>query len=227
MKGLHGGAALGHGTRQSKPRRKRKIGPYLAVIDEILRQDRDVHRKQRHTKRRLFERLRDEYGYPGGYTAVKEAVRDWEQRRREVYMPLVHRPGEAQVDFGTAEIVWNGQSIKVALFVMTLVYSDAIFCCIFPRECTEAFMEGHRRAFDFFGGVPKRISYDNSKIAVAKIIGRRERKRTEEFLRLQSHFLFKVPLLPGPSAQRVGARRVPARIRSTQLPGSRAARGPL
>lgn len=179
------------GYRQSKPRRKRKIGPYLAVIDEILRQDRDVHRKQRHTKRRLFERLRDEYGYPGGYTAVKEAVRDREQRRREVYMPLVHRPGEAQVDFGTAEIVWNGQSIKVALFVMTLVYSDAIFCCIFPRECTEAFMEGHRRAFDFFGGVPKRISYDNSKIAVAKIIGRRERERTKAFLRLQSHFLFK------------------------------------
>ena len=51
------------GYRQSQPRRKRKIGPYLAVIDEILRQDRDVHRKQRHTKRRLFERLRDEYGH--------------------------------------------------------------------------------------------------------------------------------------------------------------------
>ena len=178
------------GYRQSKPRRKRKIGPYLAVIDEILRQDRNVHHKQRHTKRRLFERLRDEYGYTGGSTAVKEAVRDWEQQRREVFMPLVHRPGEAQVDFGFADIVHEGQTIKVALFVMTLIYSDAVFCCVFPRECTEAFQVGHRRAFEFFGGVPRRISYDNSKIVVARIIGPRKRKLTREFLRLQSHFLF-------------------------------------
>jgi len=73
---------------------------------------------------------------------------------------------------------------------MTLPYSDALFCRVFPRECTEAFLEGHQRAFEFFGGVPRRISYDNSKIAVAKIIGTRERKVTHEFLRLESHYLF-------------------------------------
>ena len=179
------------GYRLTKPRPKRKIGPYIGVIEEILRQDRHVHRKQRHTKRRIFERLKNEYGYPGGATAVKEVVRDFEQRRREVFMPLVHRPGEAQVDFGSAEIVHRGQTVKVALFVMTLPYSDAIFCCVFPRECTEAFMEGHCRAFEFFGGVPKRISYDNSKIPVAKIVGKRERELTHAFLRLVSHFLFK------------------------------------
>lgn len=178
------------GYRQSKPRQKRKIGPYLGIIDEILRWDRDVHRKQRHTKHRIFQRLKDEYGYSGGYTAVKEAVRAWEQQHREVFMPLTHRPGEAQVDFGSAEIIKDGQTTKVALFVMTLLYSDAIFCCIFPRECTEAFMEGHRRAVEFFGGVPRRISYDNSSIAVSKVIGRRQRELTREFLRLKSHFLF-------------------------------------
>ena len=178
------------GYRQSRPRQKRKIGPYLGIIEEILRQDRGVHRKQRHTKRRIFERLRDEYGYPGGYTAVKEVVRDFEQRHREVFMPLTHRPGEAQVDFGSAEVVHRGQTTKVAMFVMTLPYSDAIFCGLFPRECTEAFLEGHRRAFEFFGGVPRRISYDNSKIAVARIIGRRQRELTQAFLRLVSHFLF-------------------------------------
>ena len=73
---------------------------------------------------------------------------------------------------------------------MTLLYSDAIFCCVFPRECTEAFMEGHRRAFAFFGGVARRIGYDNSKIAVSRVVGPRERELTREFLRLRSHYLF-------------------------------------
>jgi hypothetical protein len=94
------------------------------------------------------------------------------------------------VDFGAADVIWEGQVRRVALFVMTLMYSDAVFCCVFPRECTETFMEGHRRAFEFFAGVPKRISYDNSKIAVSRIIGKRERELTREFLRLKSHFLF-------------------------------------
>jgi hypothetical protein len=76
------------------------------------------------------------------------------------------------------------------MFVMTLPYSDAIFCQVFPHECTEAFQEGHKRAFEFFGGVPRRISYDNSKIAVAKITGGRGREVTREFLRLEGHYLF-------------------------------------
>jgi len=84
----------------------------------------------------------------------------------------------------------GGEQVKVALFVMTLLHSDAIFCQVFPRECTEAFQEGHKRAFEFFGGVPRRISYDNSKIAVAKIAGGRGRELTREFLRLEGHFLF-------------------------------------
>jgi len=178
------------GYRQGKPRRKRKIGPYLEIIEEILKQDQSVHRKQRHTKHRIFQRLRDEHHYPGGYPAVKEAVRDLELRSQEVYVPLTHRPGEAQVDFGTAQIIHQGETIQAALFVMTLMYSDTIFCCVFPRECTEAFLEGHRRAFEFFGGVPNRISYDNSKISVAKIMGPRERKLSRDFLKLTSHFLF-------------------------------------
>jgi len=178
------------GYRLGRPRAKRKIGPYLDIIDQILRDDKGVHRKQRHTKRRIFERLRDEHGYPGGYTAVKEAVRERELQTREVFMPLVHPPGQAQVDFGFADIIHDGQVTKVALFVMTLLYSDAIFCCVFPRECTEAFMEGHRRAFEFFGAVPKRISYDNSKIPVARIIGKRQRELTDAFLKLKSHYLF-------------------------------------
>ena len=107
-----------------------------------------------------------------------------------MFLPLSHRPGEAQVDFGFADVWLDGEKTQVALFVMTLPYSDAIYVQAFPRECTEAFLEGHVRAFAFFGGVPTRISYDNSKIAVAKIVGSRERNVTTEFLRLKSHFLF-------------------------------------
>jgi len=178
------------GYRQSTPRARRKIGPFLGIIEQILRDDRKVHRKQRHTAKRIFDRLRDEHGYPGGYTAVKQAVRDWQSVHAEVFVPLIHPPGEAQVDFGTAQVVLDGVPTKVALFVMTLMYSDAVFCCVYPRECTETFLDGHRRAFEFFGGVPKRISYDNSKIAVSRIIGRRQRELTKAFLRLKSHYLF-------------------------------------
>lgn len=94
------------------------------------------------------------------------------------------------MDFGEATIRQAGVIRKVALFVMTLPYSGAIFVQAFPRECTETFLEGHRRAFAFFGGVPRRISYDNSAIAVIEVLQGRERKLTKEFLRLQSHYLF-------------------------------------
>jgi len=178
------------GYRQRTPRKKRKIGPYLPIIDDILTQDRQEPRKQRHTAKRIFDRLKLEHGYDGGYTAVKEAVRSFRQRQREAFMPLAHRPGEAQVDFGFAKIDWNGEREKVALFVMSLPYSDGFFICAFPRECTEAFQMGHLLAFEFFGAVPHRISYDNSKVAVSKIVGARRRDLTSGFLRLQSHFLF-------------------------------------
>lgn len=177
------------GYQKTKPRSS-IVDAFEPVIEEILKSDRQVHRKQRHTARRIFERLRDEHGYVGGETIVKDAVRAWKQHHREVFLPLSHPPGEAQVDFGFADVWLEGELTKVALFVMTLPYSDAIFIQAFPRECTEAFLEGHRRAFDFFGGVPTRISYDNSKIAVASITGSRERKVTKEFQRLKSHYLF-------------------------------------
>jgi transposase len=177
------------GYRLTK-RRPSKLDPLLPIIEEILKSDRQVHRKQRHTARRIFERLRDEHDYDGGETIVKDAVRALKQRNKEVFLPLSHHPGEAQVDFGFADVWLNGEKTKVALFVMTLPYSDAVYVQAFPRECTEAFLEGHLRAFAFFGGVPRRISYDNSKVAVAQIVGSRERKVTREFQRLKSHFLF-------------------------------------
>lgn len=178
------------GYRQKQARRKPKLEPFLPIIHEILQQDRQAPKKQRHTAWRILERLRGEHGFTGGYTIVKDAVRAWKQGHQEVFLPLSHPPGEAQVDFGEARITLQGVETKVALFVMTLPYSGAIFVRVFPRECTETFLEGHRQAFEFFGGVPRRISYDNSAIAVIKVLKGRERKLTREFLRLQSCYLF-------------------------------------
>jgi transposase len=178
------------GYRRAAARSKPKLESFPPVIHQILEADKQAPRKPRHTARRIFERLRDEHGYQGGLTIVKEAVAAWRLRSAEVFIPLARPPGEAQVDFGQAEVTLDGQAATVALFVMTLPYSDAIFVVAFPRECTEAFLEGHVRAFAFFGGVPRRISYDNSRIAVAKILGSRDRKVTEAFLRLKSHHLF-------------------------------------
>ena len=85
------------GYQAAKPRAKKKLGPFLPVIDEILRQDQQAPPKQRHTAKRIFERLRDEHGYAGGLTVVKEAVHAWRQRHAEAFVPLAHPPGEAQV----------------------------------------------------------------------------------------------------------------------------------
>ena len=177
------------GYRQKKPRAKPVLGPFVELICEILEADKQAPKKQRHTAKRILERLREK-GYRGSRTVVQEEVRRYKQRSAEVFMPLAHRPGEAQVDFGEATIIYRGQQRKAAVFVMSLPYSDAVFCQIFPRECTETFQEGHRRAFEFLNAVPKRITYDNTKIAVAKVIQKRGGAFTREFLRLESHYLF-------------------------------------
>lgn len=177
------------GYRQQQPRKKPVLGPFVAFIHEILEADRQAPKKQRHTAKRILERLREK-GYRGSRTIVQEEVRRWKRRSTEVFMPLAHRPGEAQSDFGEATVIYRGQKRKVAMFVMSLPFSDALFCQIFPRECTETFQEGHRRAFELFRAVPKRITYDNTKIAVAKVIQKRGGVFTREFLRLESHYLF-------------------------------------
>jgi transposase len=178
------------GFRARTPRAKPRLGPFLPLIHQILEDDRQAPRKQRHTAERIFQRLRAEHGYAGCASIVRAAVAEWKRCRAEVFVPLSHPPGEAQVDFGHAEVVVAGERVTAAFFVLTLPHSDAFFVRAYPRECTEAFQDGHVQAFAYFGGVPTRISYDNAKIAVAAIIGQRGRTPTREFLRLASHFLF-------------------------------------
>jgi transposase len=176
--------------RQPTSRAKPVLGPFLPLIHQILDDDQHAPPKQRHTARRIYDRLRDEHDYQGCDSIVRAAVAAYKQSQAEVFIPLRHPPGAAQCDFGHAEVVVAGVRHKAALFVLTLPYSNARFGCLFPRECTEAFHAGHARACAFFGGVPTRISYDNSKLTVTKFTGPNERRLNQQFLRLQSHFAF-------------------------------------
>jgi transposase len=178
------------GYRRSRPPARPKLDPFTGIIDRILEADRLVHRKQRHTAKRIFERLRDEHGFTGGYTIVKDYVRDCRQRSREVFVPLAHDPGRAQVDFGEACAIIGGRECKIHVFAMDLPHSDACFLKAYPAETSEAFCDGHVAAFAFFGGVPRSVLYDNTKLAVARILGDGTRQRTRVFSELQSHYLF-------------------------------------
>ena len=178
------------GYRRRKPPRRPRIGPYTGVIDRILEDDLNLPRKQRHTAKRIYERLRDEYDFDGGYTIVKDYVRERRRRTREMFVPLVHPPGHAQCDFGEAWAVIGGVKRKIHFFVLDLPHSDAMFVRAYPAETTEAFCDGHVSAFSLLGGVPQSIVYDNTRLAVARILGDGRRRRTRVFTELQSHYLF-------------------------------------
>ena len=181
------------GYRRTKPVRRPKLDGFTGIVDAILEADTDpdVPRKQRHTAHRIFERLRDEHGFTGGYTIVKDYVRSRRQSTREAFVPLHHPPGHAQVDFGEAVVELRGQREKVAFFCLILPHSNLWFVKAYPRETTEAFLDGHVSAFAFLGGVPRSILYDNTTLAVARILGDGTRRRTQAFSHLQSHYLFR------------------------------------
>lgn len=178
------------GYRRSRPPARPKLDPFIGIIDRILGEDKGRPAKQRHTSKRIFERLRDEHGFAGGLTIVKDYVHDQRLRQREVFVPLRHDPGHAQVDFGEGLAEIGGVERKIHYFAMDLPHSDGGFVQAYPAETTEAFCAGHAAAFAFFGGVPKSILYDNTKLAVARILGDGRRQRTRVFSELQSHYLF-------------------------------------
>lgn len=182
--------AVPPGYRRRQPVRRPKLEAFTGIIDQILEADREQPRKQRHTAKRIFERLRDEHGFAGGYTIVKDYVREQKLGGQEMFVPLEHPPGDAQVDFGQAQVWIDGVERKAHYFILDLPHSDDAYVKAYPAETSEAFCDGHNAAFRYFGGVPRRILYDNTKLAVARILGDGRRKRTRVFSELQSHYLF-------------------------------------
>ena len=164
--------------------------PYRGVIDQVLEKDHSVPEKQHHTAMRIFERLRDEYGFDGMYTILKDYVREHRRRTREMFVPLSHPPGHAQCDFGEALVVIGGVEQKAHCFVLYLPHSDGCFVKAYPNETTDAFLDGHVSAFAFLDGVPQSILYDNTELAVAKILTDGRRQHNRSFSELQSHYLF-------------------------------------
>src|SRR5579863_9550600 len=177
------------------PRPRPAIGPYAAIIDGWLLADRDVPRKQRHTARRIWQRLVAEHGASVAEVTVSRYV----ARRRaelgldkvQVMVPQAHAPGaEAEVDFGEFHAVIAGVLLKLWMFVMRLSCSGRAFHVAFATQAQEAFLEGHVLAFEYFGAVPGRVRYDNLKPAVVRVLRGRDRAESERFIALRSHYGF-------------------------------------
>jgi transposase len=178
------------GYQRTQAVKRPKLGPWLGVIDQILEDDESRPKKQRHTTRRIYDRLKEEHSFTGGYTIVKDYVRQARLRHKEVFVPLAHPSGQAQADFGEALVVIAGVEQKAHFLCFDLPHSDDAFVVAFPAENTESFCEGNNQAFAHFGGVPRSILYDSTGIVVKKITGSGERQPTEAFAKLQSHYLF-------------------------------------
>jgi len=170
------------------------LGPYHELIDEWLEGDREAPPKQRHTAKRVWERLVTEKGAKVAERTVREHVAG---RRRELglgvegHVPQAHDPGaEAEVDWGEAKVWMDGELIKAKLFLMRLSHSGAAYVEAFPHETQQAFLEGHANAFAFLGGIPAKVRYDNLKAAVVKVLRGRRRVESDRFVALRSHYLY-------------------------------------
>jgi transposase len=164
-----------------------KLGPYREEIGELLKQNQHLPVKQRYTSSRIYQLLREK-GFTGSESTVRHYVGQVRkaQRKPAVFLPLAFDPGQdAQVDWGEAEVILAGVQVTVQLFVMRLCYSRRTFVMAFPSQKQEAFFQGHVEAFQHFGGVPRRLTYDNLTTAVQKILQGKERQEQERFLTLR------------------------------------------
>jgi transposase len=179
------------GYRRTAPIKRPKLDGFTEIIDGWLREDQGRNRKQRHTAKRVLDRLREEHGFTGGYTIIKDYMREHERRGREMFVPLAHQPGHAQADFGEAMVVIGGVEQKAHFFALDLPHSDACYIRAYPAATSEAWVDGHVHAFAFFGRVPQSVLYDNDKCLVARILPEGTRKRARLFSGFLSHYLIR------------------------------------
>jgi transposase len=176
----------------TRPRPAPVLAPYKPKIEELLEESDRLPRKQRYTGHKIYLLLK-QAGYSGSEGSVHNYIcqRRKIRKKRQAYLPLEFDPGQdGQVDWAEAVVEMAGKRIKVELFILRLNYSKARFVMAFPFQKQEAFFEGHIQAFHFFGGVPKRIAYDNLKTAVYRILEGHNRKEQEAFKAFRSHYLF-------------------------------------
>ncbi|MBP2898912.1 IS21 family transposase [Escherichia coli] len=169
------------------------LGPYLDIIDTWLEEDLTKHKKQRHTQTRIYARLVEECHYTGGKRTVTTYV---SKKKKELaqpvdkYIDLQHPGGEAQVDFGTAEVSHEQKVIQIKYLVMSFPYSNAAYIWFTPSENIECFLTGLQELMQLAGGVPRKIWFDNLSAAVVKIESYHDRKTTEKFTAFALHYGF-------------------------------------
>jgi transposase len=164
------------------------VAPIVKVWLEL---DKAKPRKQRHTKTRIFERLRDEYAFQGSLRAVSDLVTKLQDKPAEVFCPIDHPPGdEVQIDWGEVTVDLAGESTKVMIFCARSAYSKATFVRAYLRDDMVSFLDGHAWLFQQLGGVPKKLAYDNLKTAVIHVYLGNKRDLTARFIALRSHYLF-------------------------------------
>jgi len=177
----------------SKPRPNPVMDPYRQTILAWLSEDEQAPKKQRHTARRIYDRLVGEHEFTGAESTVRRFVAQLtaNHRQPEVYIPLEATWGQqAQNDWGQATVEIAGNTVVAHLFCSRLRASGVPFVWASPTEKLEAFLEGHCRAFAWFGGVPAEGVYDNPKTAVVRILAGPEREEHTVFASLRAHYLF-------------------------------------
>lgn len=167
------------------------MGPLKGVIEQWLKEDEERPRKQRHTARRVYTRLVEEYQFPGSESSVRKCVQKLRGQVTEAFIPLEADAGKmGQVDWGTAMVRIGGVERTVHLFILRLRHSGVCFARAYFQEAMESFLDGHRKAFEWLGGVPRTLVYDNLKTAVVRILEGPKREETTLMSALRAHYLF-------------------------------------
>jgi transposase len=168
-----------------------KLGPFKAIIDQILAEDQQAPPKQRHYATHLFQRLVAEYGYQGGYDQVRRYVQAQRQARQETFIPLSHAPGSrVECDFGHIYVDFPDGRRQIAVLLVTWAYSHFAFAMALPSEKTEAILEGMVQAFEFFACVPREVWWDNPTTVATAIFPGRQRRLHPRYQALASHYTF-------------------------------------
>ena len=178
--------------RRNRPAGKVVVDPKISgVIKALLAKNKNIPRKQKLTGTRIHEILVDDYDFGGCVQTIRRHIAKLKLSDEEVFFKLDFPPGQAvQVDWGEAQVILNGEPVKVHLFCMRLAYSRASFVRAYPSQKMECFLDGHVHGFEFFGGVPLQGAYYSLKSAVIQVGKGKERKLNEKFIELRSHYLF-------------------------------------
>jgi transposase len=168
-----------------------KLGPFHGIIDQILADDEQAPRKQRHTAMQVYRRLVAEHGYRGGYDAVRRYIGKVRRHQRPTFIPLNHDPGQRlEADFGHIYVDLPDERHRVAVLLLTWAYSHAPFALALPTERIEAILTGMVAGFEFFGSVAREVWWDNPRTVATAILRGRQREVHERYAALASHYRF-------------------------------------